>query len=108
MNRVLKTSSIRIATARKEAFFHSVEELPQELRQEIKRALEGPDTETLYIANQVAYERIEELTWESQDSESAAEEKQLFHRKRRALAALGATLSGVALTWVVLTLFGKQ
>ena len=108
MNRVLKTSSIRIATARKEAFFHSVEELAQELRQEIKRALEGPDTETLYIANQAAYEHIEELTWERRDSESTAEEKQLSHRKRRALAALGAALSGGALTWVVLTLFGKQ
>ena len=108
MNRVLKTSSIRIATARKEAYFRSVEELPSELREEIEKALEGPDTETLYIANQAAYERIGELTRERQDSESATEEKQLFHRKRQALATLGALLSAAALTWVVLTLFGKQ
>lgn len=108
MNRVLKTSSIRIATARKEAYFRSVEELPVELKKEIKKALEGPDTETLHIANQAAYERIGELAWERQDSESAAEEKQLFHRKRQALATLGALLSAAALTWVALTLFGKQ
>ena len=108
MNRVLKTSSIRIATARKEAYFRSVEELPSELKKEIKKALEGPDTETLYIANQAAYERIGELTWQRQDSESGVEEKQLFHRKRQALATLGALLSAAALTWVVLTLFDKR
>lgn len=107
MNRVLKTSSIRIATARKEAYFRSVEELPSELKKEIKKALEGPDTETLYIANQAAYERIGELTWQRQDSESGVEEKQFFHRKRQVLATLGALLSAAALTWVVLTLFDK-
>jgi len=109
MNWVVKTSTIHVATANKQASFQSVDELPRELKQEIKKALDGPDTETIYIANQAAYERIGELVREQEESKREFnEEGQHFHRKRLALAALGAALSAAALTWIVLTIFGKQ
>ena len=109
MNWVVKTSTIRVATTKKQASFHSVDDLPHELKRDIKKALEGPDTETIYIANQAAYERIGELAREQDESKRESNsEARHFHRKRLAMAALGAALSAAALTWVALTLFGKQ
>ena len=109
MNWVVRTSTIHVATAKKQASFQSVAELPRELKQEIKKALDGPDTETIYIANQAAYERIGELVREQEESKREPyEEEHHSHRKRLALAALGAALSAAALTWIALTLLGKQ
>ena len=109
MNWVVKTSTIRIATAKKQGSFRSVEELPWELKREIKKALEGPNTETIYIANQAAYERIGELAREQEQTKRpSTEEDDRFHRHRLAIAAVGAALSAAAVTWIVLTLFGKQ
>ena len=110
MKWVLKVSSVRIAKMREEVTFRSVDEIPMGLRREIKQALEGPDSETIYIANQAAYKHIEELTQQRQETQAAspATERDLSRGQRLAWAALGAALSAATLTWILLTLLNKQ
>lgn len=58
MNWVLKTSAVRAATSRGDETFDSLEEMPPELRRQARKALDGPHTETILIANQEAYDRV--------------------------------------------------
>ena len=110
MKWVLKTSSVRVAKTREEATFRSIDEIPMDLRREIKQALEGPDSETIYIANQAAYNHIEELTQQRQGAQggSLATGRDLSRGQRLAWAGLGAALSAATLTWILLTLLDKQ
>lgn len=59
MKWVGKTRTVRIATQQGDTIYHSIEDVPEELRQLVKRTLEGPNSQTVLIANQEAYERLE-------------------------------------------------
>ncbi|MEX2299917.1 MAG: hypothetical protein WD733_03205 [Bryobacterales bacterium] len=58
MRWVAKTRTVRIATHEGDQVYHSIEDVPQELRQIVKQTLEGPNSETVLIANQEAYDRL--------------------------------------------------
>lgn len=58
MRWVAKTRTVRIATHEGDQLYHSIEDVPPELRQIVKQTLEGPNSETVLIANQEAYERL--------------------------------------------------
>lgn len=58
MRWVGKTRSVRIATHDGDRVYHSIEDVPPELRQIVMQTLEGPNSETVLIANQEAYERL--------------------------------------------------
>lgn len=58
MKWVAKTRTVRIATNHGDRVYHSIEEVPDELRQVVKLTLEGPNSQTVLIANQEAYERL--------------------------------------------------
>lgn len=60
MKWVGKTRTVRIATHEGDRVYHSIEDVPPELRQVVKQTLEGPNSETVLIANQEAYERLNE------------------------------------------------
>lgn len=60
MKWMLKTSSVRVATAQKDRVYRSIEEAPPELRDKIRKVLGGPNVETILIANQEAYDQIAE------------------------------------------------
>jgi ferric-dicitrate binding protein FerR (iron transport regulator) len=75
MRWVLKTSSVRVATAEHEQVYRSLEDVPTDLQKEIRKTLEGPNSDTIYIANQEAYERIKELTHELPGKITVSEEK---------------------------------
>ncbi|HUG81892.1 MAG TPA: hypothetical protein VML01_09525 [Bryobacterales bacterium] len=92
MKWVLKTSAVHVAKTRQQVTFRSLHDVPADLRREMKKALEGPDSETIYIANPAAYELMEKRRDPSRG-------KRLFW------AGLGAALSAATITWVVLTLF---
>ncbi len=94
MKWVLKTSAVHVAKERGEATFRSMHEVPADLKREIKKALEGPKSQTIYIANQAAYERLESRREPSRG-------------KTLVWAGLGAALTAAALTWVVLSLFDR-
>lgn len=69
-------------------------EVPADLRREMKKAFEGPESQTIYIANQAAYERLESRREPSRG-------------KMLVWTGLGAALSAAALTWIVLSLFDR-
>lgn len=58
MKWVGKTRTVRIATGEGDRTYHSIEDVPAELRQVVKLTLEGPNSQTVLIANQEAYERL--------------------------------------------------
>jgi len=58
MRWVGKTRTVRIATHDGDQLYHSIEDVPPELRQIVKQTLEGPNSETVLIANQEAFERL--------------------------------------------------
>lgn len=58
MKWVVKTSSVRISTELGDRAYRSLEEVPEELRARIRETLEGPNAETILIANQEAYDRV--------------------------------------------------
>ncbi len=60
MKWVGKTRTVRIATEEGDCTYHSIEDVPPELRQIVKQTLEGPNSQTVLIANQEAYERLNE------------------------------------------------
>lgn len=58
MKWVLKTSSIRVADSEGDQVYRSLEDVPPELRDKIRDTLEGPNAQTVLIANQEAYDRV--------------------------------------------------
>jgi hypothetical protein len=58
MKWVGKTRTVRIATDQGDRTYHSIEDVPPDLRQVVKHTLEGPNSQTVLIANQEAYERL--------------------------------------------------
>jgi hypothetical protein len=60
MKWVGKTRTVRISTNHGDRTYHSIDDVPSELRQVVKQALEGPNSQTVLIANQEAYERLNE------------------------------------------------
>ena len=112
MKWVLKTSSVRVATREKEGVYRSIEDVPTDLRDEIQEALAGPNTETIYIANQQAYERIKEHQSSKRGGGAFSEVPSpaptgRFRGWRMALAASFLTTSALALLWLWLILGGK-
>jgi len=55
---VVKTSAVRVASARGDWVYRSLEDVPPALRSKITDTLAGPDSEKIIIANQEAYERV--------------------------------------------------
>jgi len=105
MTWVLKTSAVRVAKREQEATFRSLKEIPVELKREMKKALEGPESETIFIANRAAYKRMEEITRRTYGA--AAEAHRLRRGRRLFWAAAGAALSSATLTWIILRLFDR-
>ena len=60
MKWVIKTSSVRVASGNQDRIFRSLDDLPPALRERVIETIEGPNSETVLIANQAAYERIVE------------------------------------------------
>ena len=120
MKWVLKTSSVRVATRENEAVYRSFDEVPAALREEIREALSGPNTETIYIANQEAYERIKQHQASKSKSRSKLGAGEFGEQPsppatrrfsinwKMALAAGLSTLSALALLWLWLILNGKS
>lgn len=55
---VMKTSAVRVSTAENDLIYRSLAEVPPELREQLQRAIEGPDSRTILIADQKGREKI--------------------------------------------------
>jgi hypothetical protein len=58
VNWVVKTSSVRVSDHDGDRVYRSLDDVPNELRTKIRECIEGPNAETILIANQEAYDRI--------------------------------------------------
>ena len=55
---VVKTSTVRAAVGDSDLVFHSLEEVPPEIREKLRKAIQGPDSETILIADEMGREQI--------------------------------------------------
>jgi hypothetical protein len=88
MKWILKTSSVRVATGKKDQIFRSVEDAPPEVREAMRRALEGPHAETILIANQEVYERL------LKESPNLPRDLRPLERKRHRVTLLNSRTAG--------------
>ena len=58
MKWVLKTSTLRVATRQKDFVSQSIDDLSPEWQEKVLSTLRGPNTKTIFLANQEAYDRI--------------------------------------------------
>ena len=58
MKWVMQTGFVRVASARGDRIYRSVEEMPEDLRAKAEAALDSDNSETILIADPDAYERI--------------------------------------------------
>ena len=116
MRWVLKTSSVRIATRDQDRTYRSIQDAPPELRERIKEVIQGPDSETFFIANQEAgrlFTKPKEAPanyrnagLEVSRNESGAGH-QLTPSARRVLAAMFSAIGALWLIWALLTQIDK-
>ena len=107
MKWVLKTSAVRVSDSQGDQVYHSLEEVPASLREKIRETLEGPNAETVLIANQEAYDqiirKIRDLPPAMQPWKAAAEAAAEAAKKPRTLdwrLALAGILSALVAMWV--------
>ena len=58
MKWVLRTTSVRVSDQQGERVYDSLDGIPLELREKIVDSINGPDSQTILIANQKAYDKI--------------------------------------------------
>lgn len=58
MKWVLRTTAVRVADEQGERLYGSLEDIPPEMRDKIVESFDGPDSQTILIANQKAYDQI--------------------------------------------------
>lgn len=74
---VVKTASVRVSAGDLDEVYRSLEEIPEGIRRQIRQALNGPNAETIVIADQGGREQIFQVI---QDLPP--------HLRKRALAAI--------------------
>jgi hypothetical protein len=116
MKWVLKTSTVRVVTKDKDRVYHSIEDLPPPMQDVIRETLRGPNTETIFIANQEAYSRIAGLAEELTADMKPMHRRPLIRRRRRrrglsGRVALGIGFSALAvgsLLWLAISQIGTR
>jgi hypothetical protein len=103
-----KTRTVRIATDEGDRVYHSMEDVPPELRTILKRTLEGPNSETVLIANQEAYERLNQQITDlpaglEELARSVAEQRENQGPPRLWKWAVGGSLSLLLTLWLLWT-----
>jgi hypothetical protein len=106
MRWVGKTRTVRIATGDGDRVYHSIEDVPAELRKVVNETLEGPNSETVLIANQEAYERLSQQFRElpaglRQAAGEAAERPARVSPSRSWKWGVVGLLSGIPALWLL-------
>ena len=117
MKWVLKTSSVRIATGDQDVVYRSIQDAPPELRERIKEVLQGPDSETIFIANQEAYDSLFKTSKEvspnfrnvemESDGGKNEIERHLTPSARRVLVAMFSAIGALWLIWALFIQIGR-
>ncbi len=102
MKWVLKTSTLRVATKEKDRVYHSIDDVPPEMQERIRQTLRGPNTETIFIANQEAYSRIAGVAEDLTAEMKSMSRQPLVRGKRRHRSSLGRIALGVGFSALAL------
>jgi hypothetical protein len=97
---VQKFSIVYISRGEKTEVFHSVEEIPEELKKRIARTARGSQVETLLIANEKGREMLQSEGWGKEKGEGG-KGLRLTPRVRWAILGLLASGVGALLAWVL-------
>ena len=55
---IVKASSVRVAAGQTDRIYNSLDDLPADLRRQLQRALNGPESETILIADEKGREQV--------------------------------------------------
>ena len=55
---IVKASSVRVAAGETDRIYNSLDDLPSDLRRQLQRALNGPESETILIADEKGREQV--------------------------------------------------
>jgi hypothetical protein len=84
MKWVVRTSTVRISTRESDRVYRSLDEVPEESRDTVRKCLEGPNAQTILIANPEAYERIAEGVRDLPEEMRRLEPRILSHKRHAA------------------------
>ena len=59
MKWVVKTSSVRVSDGEGDRVYRSLDDVPEELREKMRKTMDGPSSQTILIANQEAYDHAQ-------------------------------------------------
>ncbi len=124
MKWVLKTSSIRVGTSDDDRVYRSIQDAPAELRDRIRKAIEGPNVRTILIANQKVYDQIltedETSNFEGEHGPEASplaavaraealstRDRRLPGDARRVLMVIFASIAALWTIWALLIQIGR-
>ena len=118
MKWVLKTSSVRIATRDEDRTYRSIQDAPPELRERIRDVMQGPDSETIFIAHPEAYDRLFKTSKEvpanyrnvemEADRTESDPNRQLTPSAKHILALMFSAIAALWLIWAVLIQIGRS
>jgi hypothetical protein len=104
---------VRVASSEGDRIYRSLDDLPEDLRDRARLALEGSNAETILIADPESYERIvksgraatDELQWlrpgkHSEDAQEATPDEEP-NPDRQWKIVLGAGIVGILALWVI-------
>ena len=110
MKWVIRTSTLRVSDGRGDRVYQAIDDAPEEGREQARRTFEGPNAQTILIANQEAYDHI---ATQREDSEAAggfeALRRRFTDRAKRRLPAddvnwrrmLAYGLAGIVMLWAL-------
>jgi len=108
MKWVVKTSAVRVASGNQDRIFRSLDELPPALRERVVETIEGPNCETVLIANQAAYDRIADGARKAEQADETSiitdtpQCRKTFSTRHWVIGAAGAILAlWAAFLWAI-------
>jgi hypothetical protein len=114
MKWVGRTGFVRVASSEGDRIYRSLDELPEDLRERARLALEGSNAETILIADPESYERIvknggstpDELQWlrpskHSEDTKKALTPAAQPEPDRQWKIVLGVGVAAILALWAI-------
>ena len=98
---VQKFSIVFISRGERTEIFHSVEEIPEDVRRRIARTARASQVETLLIANEKGRELLQTEGWEKSKAARKTDAFGLTPRMRWTVLTLLTTGVGLLLLWVL-------
>jgi hypothetical protein len=99
---MLKTSAVMISAAGEDGFYHSVQDVPERLRQELLRATASENAGTIVIADRAGKEQLTQIVSRRETAKAAAGKPRVAGPKVSNTSGSAAPASSfLGLSWIV-------